>query len=53
MFFGDMEPKSISGSFNAGRSAEENRAIEGETLDDCRLGAYLPSERIPIWNWTG
>ena len=47
MFFENMEPKGIEGSFNAGRSAEENRAIEGETLDDCRPGAYLPAERIP------
>ena len=47
MIFEGMEPKSIEGSFNAGRSAEENRATHGETLDDCRLGAYLPAERIP------
>ena len=47
MFFEDMEPKSISGSFNAGRSPEQNRAAEGETLDDGRLGGYIPAERIP------
>ncbi len=47
MFFEDMEPKSISGSFNAGRTPEENRESEGETLDDCRPGGYLPAERVP------
>ncbi len=47
MFFEGMEPKSIEGSFNAGRTAEENRVTHGETLDDCRPGAYLPAGRIP------
>lgn len=45
-FIEGIEAKSVAGDFSAGIPPEELPEHSEDTLDDCRPGAYIPSERM-------